>query len=67
MAKKKFGDLTLREIANLSFEDCKKCPLHRHDMYDLCIHFGDCPIDTCQEIDNDLDYLIEVPDEQEKD
>ena len=43
---KKFGDLTLREIANMVVTDCEPdcCPFAMKGMHNLCVNFQSCPV-----------------------
>lgn len=64
---KKFGDLTLREIASMwnTVGECKIgcCPFVQEDRLDLCGDFPECPINMMYNMagDFDVEVIIDEP------
>lgn len=60
---KRFGDLTLQELAELYYyaKDCTSdsCPLR---IPKLCGSFPHCPLEMMKDMSNEFDTKIEVPD-----
>lgn len=60
---KKFGDLTLREIAQSPNNDImciKECPFLMANCREICAKTGVCLVDNIKEMDDYLDVEIEV-------
>jgi hypothetical protein len=59
---KKFGDLTLREIANMVVTDCEPdcCPFAMKGMHNLCVNFQSCPVDMMKDMSDDFDMEVTI-------
>ena len=62
--KKKFGDLTLRELANLEPIICDCCPLSYYDKdvktKRLCEKFEPCLVEFCSDAANMFEREVEL-------
>lgn len=66
---KRFGDLTLREIARSPNDDVtciKECLFMKANCRKICAETGVCLVDKIKELDDYLDVRIEVSDDEQK-